>query len=218
MPCAVNLLFYKKDDEWRLSSNADANGNAQPSSLAAKGYRSVHPSLPSSKPQLSFDIHKDAVGCGHSPSPGPWPSFPDAVRAPGLGPQGATSSSPAPPEVIVVPLYRDSSPLLNEVSSSHAGTDSQTFASVSKPSSAYPSTTIVNPTIVLLQHNRGAQYDSNAVSPSQAAPAAPLAWLSRLRKRSSHHSLRSFPSHMCWRADGLPSVWGGEFELENSQD
>uniref|UniRef100_A0A8C0E374 Sorbin and SH3 domain containing 1 n=1 Tax=Balaenoptera musculus TaxID=9771 RepID=A0A8C0E374_BALMU len=86
-------------DEWRLPSNADANGNAQPSPLVAKGYRSVHPNLPSDKPQ-------------------------------------------------------DSSPLLNEVSSSHVGTDSQTFAPVSKPSSAYPSTTIVNPTIVLLQHNR----------------------------------------------------------------
>uniref|UniRef100_A0A2K6QU89 Sorbin and SH3 domain containing 1 n=1 Tax=Rhinopithecus roxellana TaxID=61622 RepID=A0A2K6QU89_RHIRO len=86
-------------DEWRLSSSADANGNAQPSSLAAKGYRSVHPNLPSDKSQ-------------------------------------------------------DSSPLLNEVSSSLIGTDSQAFPPVSKPSSAYPSTTIVNPTIVLLQHNR----------------------------------------------------------------
>uniref|UniRef100_A0A8C8ZHA7 Sorbin and SH3 domain containing 1 n=1 Tax=Prolemur simus TaxID=1328070 RepID=A0A8C8ZHA7_PROSS len=86
-------------DEWRLSSHADANGNAQPSSLAAKGYRSVHPNLPSDKPQ-------------------------------------------------------DSSPVLNEVSSSRIGTDSQAFTPVSKSSSAYPSTTIVNPTIVLLQHNR----------------------------------------------------------------
>ncbi|XP_057590718.1 sorbin and SH3 domain-containing protein 1 isoform X26 [Hippopotamus amphibius kiboko] len=96
-------------DEWRLSSNADANGNAQPSSLAAKGYRSVHPKLPSDKPQ-------------------------------------------------------DSSPLLNEVSSSHVGTDSQTFAPVSKPSSAYPSTTIVNPTIVLLQHNREQQKRLSSLS------------------------------------------------------
>ncbi|PNI82228.1 SORBS1 isoform 10, partial [Pan troglodytes] len=40
-----------KPDEWRLSSSADANGNAQPSSLAAKGYRSVHPNLPSDKSQ-----------------------------------------------------------------------------------------------------------------------------------------------------------------------
>ncbi|XP_036079081.1 sorbin and SH3 domain-containing protein 1 isoform X41 [Rousettus aegyptiacus] len=96
-------------DEWRLSSNADANGNAQPSSLAAKGYRSVHPNLPSDKPQ-------------------------------------------------------DSSPLLNEVSSSRIGTDSQTFAPASKPSSAYPSTTIVNPTIVLLQHNREQQKRLSSLS------------------------------------------------------
>ncbi|XP_036024664.1 sorbin and SH3 domain-containing protein 1 isoform X17 [Onychomys torridus] len=85
-------------DEWRLSASADANGNAQPSPLAAKGYRSVHPSLSTDKPQ--------------------------------------------------------GSPLLNEVSSSHIETDSQAFLPTSKPSSAYPSTTIVNPTIVLLQHNR----------------------------------------------------------------
>ncbi|XP_055976884.1 sorbin and SH3 domain-containing protein 1 isoform X44 [Sorex fumeus] len=91
-----------KPDEWRFSPNADANGNAQLSSLAAKGYRSVHPNLSSDKSQ-------------------------------------------------------DSSPLLNEVSSSHGGSDSQAFAPVSKPSSAYPSTTIVNPTIVLLQHNREQQ-------------------------------------------------------------
>uniref|UniRef100_A0A8C2LGQ4 Sorbin and SH3 domain containing 1 n=1 Tax=Cricetulus griseus TaxID=10029 RepID=A0A8C2LGQ4_CRIGR len=87
-----------KSDEWRLSSSADANGNAQPSPLAAKGYRSVHPSLSTDKPQ--------------------------------------------------------GSPLINEVSSSHIETDSQAFLPTSKPSSAYPSTTIVNPTIVLLQHNR----------------------------------------------------------------
>ncbi|XP_060049413.1 sorbin and SH3 domain-containing protein 1 isoform X35 [Erinaceus europaeus] len=91
-----------KPDKWRLSSNANANGNAQPSSLAAKGYRSVHPNLPSEKAQ-------------------------------------------------------DSSPVLNEASSSNIGTESQTFISVSKPSSAYPSTTTVNPTIVLLQHNREQQ-------------------------------------------------------------
>ncbi|XP_072662175.1 sorbin and SH3 domain-containing protein 1 isoform X45 [Canis lupus baileyi] len=98
-----------KPDEWRLSSNADANGNAQPSSLAAKGYRSVHPNLPSDKSQ-------------------------------------------------------DSSPVLNEVSSSHVGTDSQIAAPVSKSSSAYPSTTIVNPTIVLLQHNREQQKRLSSLS------------------------------------------------------
>ncbi|XP_076419175.1 sorbin and SH3 domain-containing protein 1 isoform X27 [Peromyscus maniculatus bairdii] len=106
-------------DEWRLSSSADANGNAQPSPLAAKGYRSVHPSLSADKPQ------------------------------------DATSSSPAPSE---------GSPLLNEVSSSHIETDSQAFLPASKPSSAYPSTTIVNPTIVLLQHNREQQKRLSSLS------------------------------------------------------
>ncbi|XP_033617172.1 sorbin and SH3 domain-containing protein 1 isoform X28 [Fukomys damarensis] len=96
-------------DEWRLSSGADANGNAQPSPLAAKGYRSVHPSLLADKPQ-------------------------------------------------------GSSPLLNEVSSSHIATDSQAVPPASKPSSAYPSTTIVNPTIVLLQHNREQQKRLSSLS------------------------------------------------------
>ncbi|XP_057233074.1 sorbin and SH3 domain-containing protein 1 isoform X26 [Malurus melanocephalus] len=86
-------------DDWRSSSNTDANGDAQPSSLAAKGYRSVRPNLSSdSKPQ-------------------------------------------------------DPGPVLNEVP--QPGTDSIT--SISKSASAYPSTTIVNPTIVLLQHNREQQ-------------------------------------------------------------
>ncbi|PKK28404.1 sorbin and SH3 domain containing 1, transcript variant X16 [Columba livia] len=91
-------------DDWRSSSNTDANGDAQPSSLAAKGYRSVRPNLSSdSKPQ-------------------------------------------------------DSSPVLNEVPQPGTGTDYPTsFTSINKSSSAYPSTTIVNPTIVLLQHNREQQ-------------------------------------------------------------
>ncbi|XP_033371554.1 sorbin and SH3 domain-containing protein 1 isoform X46 [Parus major] len=89
-------------DDWRSSSNTDANGDAQPSSLAAKGYRSVRPNLSSdSKPQ-------------------------------------------------------DPGPVLNEVP--QPGTDYPTsITSINKSASAYPSTTIVNPTIVLLQHNREQQ-------------------------------------------------------------
>ncbi|XP_072195766.1 sorbin and SH3 domain-containing protein 1 isoform X46 [Excalfactoria chinensis] len=91
-------------DDWRSSPNTDANGDAQPSSLAAKGYRSVRPNLSSdSKPQ-------------------------------------------------------DAAPVLNEVTQPSSGTDYPTsFTSINKLSSAYPSTTIVNPTIVLLQHNREQQ-------------------------------------------------------------
>uniref|UniRef100_A0A8C0ZEX6 Sorbin and SH3 domain containing 1 n=1 Tax=Cyanistes caeruleus TaxID=156563 RepID=A0A8C0ZEX6_CYACU len=94
-------------DDWRSSSNTDANGDAQPSSLAAKGYRSVRPNLSSdSKPQ-------------------------------------------------------DPGPVLNEVP--QPGTDYPTsITSISKSASAYPSTTIVNPTIVLLQHNRGKETCKNS--------------------------------------------------------
>ncbi|XP_065602321.1 sorbin and SH3 domain-containing protein 1 isoform X27 [Cyrtonyx montezumae] len=94
----------KPENDWRSSPNTDANGDAQPSSLAAKGYRSVRPNLSSdSKPQ-------------------------------------------------------DPGSVLNEVSQPSGGTDYPTsFTSINKSSSAYPSTTIVNPTIVLLQHNREQQ-------------------------------------------------------------
>ncbi|XP_074195460.1 sorbin and SH3 domain-containing protein 1 isoform X38 [Rhinolophus sinicus] len=219
-------------DEWRLSSNADANGNAQPSSLAAKGYRSVHPNLPSDKPQGAtssspaqpevivvplylVNTDRGQEGTARPPaslgplgppvpatapagSPLTFPTLDDfipphlqrrphhsqPVSAPGPHPpvsQSPPSFSPPPPLVPPVPegLHRvsepdltgavsstDSSPLLNEVSSSRVGTNSQTFAPVSKPSSAYPSTTIVNPTIVLLQHNREQQKRLSSLSDS----------------------------------------------------
>ncbi|XP_036591249.1 sorbin and SH3 domain-containing protein 1 isoform X16 [Trichosurus vulpecula] len=279
-------------DEWRLSSNADTNGNAQPSSLAAKGYRSVHPNLPSDKTQLSFKtiISRDAVSQGDSLLLGTESPLTEAVRPPVLSaqiPSGqgtlkrkercfprrwypAKDATTAQPGIIVVPLYlvntdqgqegtsrtpppplvaldqvatfpatasagvpltlptlddfipprlqrrshhnqpanpsgsgppvsqtapslcspppplvppvpealhRVSKPdlpgavsstgadsLVNEVSSPRIGTDSQIFPPVSKPSSAYPSTTIVNPTIVLLQHNREQQKRLNSLT------------------------------------------------------
>uniref|UniRef100_A0A8D1AX98 Sorbin and SH3 domain containing 1 n=2 Tax=Sus scrofa TaxID=9823 RepID=A0A8D1AX98_PIG len=216
-------------DEWRLPSHADANGNAQPSSLAAKGYRSVHPSFPSDKPQdaISSPAQPEVIvvplylvntdrgheGTDRPPasrgprgppapatapagSPLTFPTLDDFIpphlqrrpqhsqpaSAPGSFPpvsQTPPSLSPPPPLVPPVPegLRRvsepdrtgavsstDTSPLLNEVSSPRVGTDPQTTAPVSKPSSAYPSTTIVNPTIVLLQHNREQQKRLSSLS------------------------------------------------------
>ncbi|XP_054437242.1 sorbin and SH3 domain-containing protein 1 isoform X24 [Pteronotus mesoamericanus] len=217
-------------DEWRPSSNADANGNAQPSSLAAKGYRSVHPNLPSDKPQDAtssspgqpevivvplylVNTDRGQEGTARPPaslgplgppvpatapagSPLTFPTLDDFIpphlqrrphhsppaSAPGPHPpvsQTPPSFSPPPPLVPPVPegLHRasepdltgavsstDSSPLLNEASSSRAGAESHTFAPVRKPSSAYPSTTIVNPTIVLLQHNREQQKRLSSLS------------------------------------------------------
>ncbi|XP_012925340.1 sorbin and SH3 domain-containing protein 1 isoform X33 [Heterocephalus glaber] len=143
------LEHESKPDDWRLSSSADANGNAQPSSLAAKGYRSVHPSLLADKPQRS-------------------------------------------------------SPLLNEVSSSHIATDSQAFPPASKTSSAYPSTTIVNPTIVLLQHNREQQKRLSNLSdpvserrvgedssPTQEKPTSPSRTAEKRAKDDSRRVVKS---------------------------
>uniref|UniRef100_A0A8I3S4Q8 Sorbin and SH3 domain containing 1 n=2 Tax=Canis lupus familiaris TaxID=9615 RepID=A0A8I3S4Q8_CANLF len=150
-------------DEWRLSSNADANGNAQPSSLAAKGYRSVHPNLPSDKSQRRSHHSQPASAPGpHSPVSQTPPSFsPPPPLVPPI-PEGLRRASE--PDLTGAVSSTDSSPLLNEVSSSHVGTDSQIAAPVSKSSSAYPSTTIVNPTIVLLQHNREQQKRLSSLS------------------------------------------------------
>ncbi|XP_074229987.1 sorbin and SH3 domain-containing protein 1 isoform X13 [Camelus bactrianus] len=258
-------------DEWRLSSNADANGNAQPSSLAAKGYRSVHPSLPSDKPQdatssspaqpevIVVPLYLVNTDRGHegtdrppaslgprgppvpatTPAGSPlalptlddfipphlqrWSHHSQPARAPGSFPpasQTPPSFSPPPPLVPPVPegLRRasepglkgavsstDSSPPLNEVSLSHVGTDSQTSAPVSKPPSAYPSTTIVNPTIVLLQHNREQQKRLSSLSdpvserrvgeqdlaPTQEKPSSPGRAPERKAKDDSRRAAKS---------------------------
>uniref|UniRef100_A0A7N4NU95 Sorbin and SH3 domain containing 1 n=1 Tax=Sarcophilus harrisii TaxID=9305 RepID=A0A7N4NU95_SARHA len=96
-----------KPDEWRLSSSADTNGNAQPSSLAAKGYRSVHPNLPSDKSQVSSSScpplpkeqsfawrpHTEAKVCS-SPVP-----FKDCVYLSSPKPYLAQQRAPFPPAV-----------------------------------------------------------------------------------------------------------------------
>ncbi|XP_047559063.1 sorbin and SH3 domain-containing protein 1 isoform X41 [Lutra lutra] len=258
-------------DEWRLSSNADANGNAQPSSLAAKGYRSVHPNLPSDKPQgatssssaqpevivvplylVNTDRGQEGTArppasLGPSGPPGPatapagspltFPTLDDFIpprlqrRPRHSQPAGAAdphppvsqtppSFSPPPPLLPPAPegLRRasepdltgavsstDSGPLLNEVSSSHVGTDPQSSAPASKPSSAYPSTTIVNPTIVLLQHNREQQKRLSSLSdpvserrvgeqdlaPTQEKPTSPGRATEKKAKDDSRRVARS---------------------------
>ncbi|KAF4794507.1 sorbin and SH3 domain containing 1 [Turdus rufiventris] len=142
-PCAQDA--EQPENDWRSSSNTDANGDAQPSSLAAKGYRSVRPNLSSdTKPQ-------------------------------------------------------DPGPVLNEVP--QPGTDySTSISSISKSASAYPSTTIVNPTIVLLQHNRDSvpdrlvsdKVDSALVRDKAVQEAVPSEKRAVEEKRSAVRS----PHHM----------------------
>ncbi|XP_054516341.1 sorbin and SH3 domain-containing protein 1 isoform X31 [Pan troglodytes] len=262
-----------KPDEWRLSSSADANGNAQPSSLAAKGYRSVHPNLPSDKsqdatsssaaqpevivvPLYLVNTDRGQEGTARPPTPlGPlgcvptipatasaaspltfptlddfipphlqrWPHHSQPARASGsFAPISQTPPSFSPPPPLVPPAPEDlrrvsepdltgavsstdSSPLLNEVSSSLIGTDSQAFPPVSKPSSAYPSTTIVNPTIVLLQHNREQQKRLSSLSdpvserrvgeqdsaPTQEKPTSPGKAAEKRAKDDSRRAVKS---------------------------
>ncbi|XP_013361622.1 PREDICTED: sorbin and SH3 domain-containing protein 1 isoform X3 [Chinchilla lanigera] len=201
-------------DEWRPSSSADANGNAQPSSLAAKGYRSVHPSLPADKPQ-------DATSSSPAqPERRPHHSQP-ASACGSLPPVSQTPPSFSPPPPLVPPIPEDlhrvskpdltgavsstgSSSLLNEVSSSLIATDSQAFPPVCKPSSAYPSTTIVNPTIVLLQHNREQQKRLSSLSdpvserrvgedssPTQEKPTSPTRAAEKRAKDDSRRVVKS---------------------------
>ncbi|XP_068253627.1 sorbin and SH3 domain-containing protein 1 isoform X20 [Nyctibius grandis] len=215
-------------DDWRSSSNTDANGDAQPSSLAAKGYRSVRPNLSSdSKPQdatatttaqpgvivvplLQVNPDRQQEGSSSTPPPplvpfGQGSVFPETVSPgspltfptlddfipphlqrgshhnqapsasgtlPSVYPKLPFFSSPPSlvppvtgvlhrglkPEITGVISQTDPSPVLNAVPQPGTATDYPTsFTSINKSSSAYPSTTIVNPTIVLLQHNREQQ-------------------------------------------------------------
>ncbi|NXU73052.1 SRBS1 protein, partial [Oreotrochilus melanogaster] len=223
-PCPQDV--EQPENDWRSSSSADANGDAQPSSLAAKGYRSVRPNLSSdTKPQDAtatttaqpgvivvplLQVNPDRQQEGSSSTPPPplvpfgqgsvspetvssgspltFPTLDDFIpphlqrgshhnQAPSASgtlpsvypklPFFSTPPSLLPPvtgalhrglkpESTGVISHTDPGPLLNEVS--QPGTDHPTsFTSINKSSSAYPSTTIVNPTIVLLQHNREQQ-------------------------------------------------------------
>uniref|UniRef100_A0A8C5JSR6 Sorbin and SH3 domain containing 1 n=1 Tax=Junco hyemalis TaxID=40217 RepID=A0A8C5JSR6_JUNHY len=223
-PCPQDA--EQPENDWRSSSNTDANGDAQPSSLAAKGYRSVRPNLSAeSKPQdatattsaqpgvivvplLQVNPDRQQEGSSSTPPP-PLVPFGQGSVIPAIVPPGSPLTFPtlddfipphlqrgshhnqAPstsgtlpsvypklpffssppslvppvtgalhrglkPEITGVISHTDPGPVLNEVP--QPGTDyPSSITSISKSASAYPSTTIVNPTIVLLQHNREQQ-------------------------------------------------------------
>ncbi|XP_023564800.1 sorbin and SH3 domain-containing protein 1 [Octodon degus] len=119
----------RKPDGWRPSSSADASGNAQPSSLAAKGYRSVHPSLPADKPQgaTSSSPAQPERRPHHSQPASACDSLPPVSQTP-------PSFSPPPPLVPPIPgdLYSVSKPdLTGAVSSTlQRGVGKPTFASL----------------------------------------------------------------------------------------
>ncbi|XP_035186401.1 sorbin and SH3 domain-containing protein 1 isoform X12 [Oxyura jamaicensis] len=110
-------------------------------------------------PHLQRGLHHNQAPSASDTLPSAYPKLPFFSSPPSLVPPvtGALHRG-LKPEITGVISRTDPGPVLNEVSQPSTGTDYPTsFTSINKSSSAYPSTTIVNPTIVLLQHNREQQ-------------------------------------------------------------
>ncbi|XP_040463362.1 sorbin and SH3 domain-containing protein 1 isoform X8 [Falco naumanni] len=110
-------------------------------------------------PHLQRGSHHNQAPSASGTLPSVYPKLPFFSSPPSLVPPvtGALHRG-LKPEITGVISRTDPGSVLNEVPQPGAGTDYPTsFTSINKSSSAYPSTTIVNPTIVLLQHNREQQ-------------------------------------------------------------
>ncbi|KAJ1143109.1 hypothetical protein NDU88_009420 [Pleurodeles waltl] len=226
-PCPMEGVLLQ--NEWKSSSSVDSNGDAQPTSLTSKGYRSVRPNLPPEGklldatsitalpevivvPLYQVNAAREQDGTSSTPppplvpaghisacpepatSPLTFPTLDDFIpphlqkgahHSPGSSSISSpvnlplTSCSPPPPS-LPPPVMEDlprtlepgvtgvisrTEPEVNDVPSpSSALGPHSSFTPIGKPSSVYPSTTIVNPTIVLLQHNREQQKRLNSLT------------------------------------------------------
>ncbi|XP_056386313.1 sorbin and SH3 domain-containing protein 1-like isoform X2 [Hyla sarda] len=210
-------LPTEKEPDDRPPSVAESNGDSQSSSLAAKGFRSVRPNLPSEYkqqdgtsvtaqpevivvPLIQVKVEREQESTSSTPPPplvpaGKLSASPELVTSNLAFPtlddfipphlqKGSNHSSPnfsvsnslqscsPPPPSLVPPVTEDShrvseldnsgailhtEPLVDDFAVPSLSNDKPlSFAPISKPS-VYPSTTTVNPTIVLLQHNREQQ-------------------------------------------------------------
>ncbi|XP_054687264.1 sorbin and SH3 domain-containing protein 1 isoform X4 [Grus americana] len=147
----------------------EGSSSTPPPPLVPFGQGSVFPETVSPGSPLTFPTLDDFIpphlqrGSHHNQAPSAsgtlpsvYPKLPFFSSPPSLVPPvtGALHRG-LKPEITGVISHTDPGPVLNEVPQPGTGTDYPTsFTSINKSSSAYPSTTIVNPTIVLLQHNR----------------------------------------------------------------
>ncbi|XP_066047461.1 sorbin and SH3 domain-containing protein 1 isoform X4 [Chamaea fasciata] len=145
----------------------EGSSSTPPPPLVPFGQGSVFPEIVSPGSPLTFPTLDDFIpphlqrGSHHNQAPSTsgtlpsvYPKLPFFSSPPSLVPpvSGALHRG-LKPEITGVISHTDPGPVLNEVP--QPGTDYPTsITSISKSASAYPSTTIVNPTIVLLQHNR----------------------------------------------------------------
>uniref|UniRef100_A0A8C4J653 Sorbin and SH3 domain containing 1 n=1 Tax=Dromaius novaehollandiae TaxID=8790 RepID=A0A8C4J653_DRONO len=150
----------------------EGSSSTPPPPLVPFGQGSVFPETVSPGSPLTFPTLDDFIpphlqrGPHHNQAPSVsgtlppvYPKLPSFSSPPSLVPPvtGALHRG-LKPEIAGVISCTDPGPVLDEVLQPSTGTDYPTsFTSINKPSSAYPSTTIVNPTIVLLQHNREQQ-------------------------------------------------------------
>ncbi|XP_056351333.1 sorbin and SH3 domain-containing protein 1 isoform X20 [Oenanthe melanoleuca] len=148
----------------------EGSSSTPPPPLVPFGQGSVSPEIVSPGSPLTFPTLDDFIpphlqrGSHHNQAPSTsgtlpsvYPKLPFFSSPPSLVPPvtGALHRG-LKPEITGVISHKDPGPVLNEVP--QPGTDySTSITSISKSASAYPSTTIVNPTIVLLQHNREQQ-------------------------------------------------------------
>ncbi|XP_078246749.1 sorbin and SH3 domain-containing protein 1 isoform X41 [Pogona vitticeps] len=118
-----------------------------------------NPNQPSSSSETVSPVHLKMT----SLSPPPPPLIPPVTEV---------SNRALDSESTGMILRTDPCPLLHEAPKTSGSTDCYGSLTVtSKPSSAYPSTTIVNPTIVLLQHNREQQKKLSSLA--EPVPDAP---------------------------------------------
>ncbi|XP_051656727.1 sorbin and SH3 domain-containing protein 1 isoform X4 [Manacus candei] len=159
----VPLLQVNPDRQQESSSSTP------PPPLVPFGQGSAFPEIVSPGSPLTFPTLDDFIpphlqrGSHHNQAPSTsgtlpsvYPKLPFFSSPPSLVPPvtGALHRG-LKPEITGVISHTDPGPVLNEVPQPGTGTDYPTsITSISKSASAYPSTTIVNPTIVLLQHNR----------------------------------------------------------------
>ncbi|XP_078246739.1 sorbin and SH3 domain-containing protein 1 isoform X30 [Pogona vitticeps] len=139
------------------------------------------PPPPPSRPFLNIVLSRDSVSHGES-RPSSTPQAIDSTES--LHKVGSENRMRKEPDVTQQQQQqqqhlckkkgrdRDPCPLLHEAPKTSGSTDCYGSLTVtSKPSSAYPSTTIVNPTIVLLQHNREQQKKLSSLA--EPVPDAP---------------------------------------------
>ncbi|XP_068253628.1 sorbin and SH3 domain-containing protein 1 isoform X21 [Nyctibius grandis] len=150
----------------------EGSSSTPPPPLVPFGQGSVFPETVSPGSPLTFPTLDDFIpphlqrGSHHNQAPSAsgtlpsvYPKLPFFSSPPSLVPPvTGVLHRGLKPEITGVISQTDPSPVLNAVPQPGTATDYPTsFTSINKSSSAYPSTTIVNPTIVLLQHNREQQ-------------------------------------------------------------